>query len=101
MTGSTRVVATALAATALFATLWGGAPAAAQDEPERRSDGCGRAAPQQAGSSELHTISSGGRDRTFQLHLPDGYDAARPWPLVLVYHGRGNTGAGTEEFSKL
>jgi polyhydroxybutyrate depolymerase len=46
-------------------------------------------------------MSSGGRERTYQLHLPAEYDGRRPYPLVLAFHGRGNTGAGTEEFSKL
>jgi polyhydroxybutyrate depolymerase len=91
----------ATVAIALVATLCATTPALAQPEPERRSGGCGKAAPQQPGTSEQHTIGSGGRDRTYQLHLPPDYDAARVWPVVLAYHGRGNTGAGTEEFSKL
>lgn len=94
MTTRTWRVATIVAVT-VAATLCGAPSAMA------RPGGCGTAPPQQPGTSELHTIGSGGRDRTYQLHLPPDYDAARPWPLVLVYHGRGNTGAGTEEFSKL
>ncbi|MEV1023703.1 PHB depolymerase family esterase [Streptomyces sp. NPDC050264] len=65
------------------------------------SEGCGSAAPQEPGTSVPQTISSGGRARTYQLHLPDGYDPARSWPLIVAYHGRGNTGAGTEAFSRL
>ncbi|NEB76125.1 poly(3-hydroxybutyrate) depolymerase [Streptomyces sp. SID14478] len=72
---------------------------AADDEPA--SPGCGSAAPQEPGTSVLHTLTSGGRERTYQLHLPDGYDASRSWPLIVAYHGRGNTGAGTEAFSRL
>ncbi|MEJ3651827.1 poly(3-hydroxybutyrate) depolymerase [Actinomycetes bacterium KLBMP 9759] len=66
-----------------------------------RPAGCGRGAPQQPGTSVRHTIQSGGRDRTYQLHLPAGYTPHRPYPLIVAYHGRGNTGVGTEEFSKL
>lgn len=88
----------ATVAIALVATLCTTTPALAQPG---RSGGCGTTPAQQPGTSVLHTIGSGGRDRTVQLHLPADYDAARAWPLVLVYHGRGNTGAGTEEFSKL
>ncbi|MEV6418355.1 ferulic acid esterase [Streptomyces sp. NPDC051662] len=62
---------------------------------------CRLPAPQPAGTSAAHTISSDGRERTYQLHLPDGYAKKRDWPVVLAFHGRGNTGAGTEEFSKL
>ncbi|MFB6984190.1 alpha/beta hydrolase family esterase [Streptomyces scopuliridis] len=62
---------------------------------------CRLPAPQPSGTSASHTISSGGRDRTYQLHLPAGYAEKRDWPVILAFHGRGNTGAGTEEFSKL
>ncbi|MFE4533582.1 alpha/beta hydrolase family esterase [Streptomyces scopuliridis] len=62
---------------------------------------CRLPAPQPPGTSAPHTISSGGRDRTYQLHLPAGYTGKRDWPVILAFHGRGNTGAGTEEFSKL
>ncbi|OZM79130.1 PHB depolymerase family esterase [Pseudonocardia sp. MH-G8] len=92
-----RIAATA--AIALVATVCAAPPALAQ--PERRSAGCGQAAPQDPGTSVLQTVRSGDRDRTYQLHLPPGYDPARAWPVVLVFHGRGNSGARTEEFSKL
>jgi poly(3-hydroxybutyrate) depolymerase len=70
-------------------------PAAAT--PQR---GCG-APPQEPGTSVLHTIESGGLQRTYQLHLPDDYLQKRDWPLIVAYHGRGNTGVGTETFSNL
>jgi polyhydroxybutyrate depolymerase len=104
MTGTTRRRTAHLAAAAAFAlvaTLCGSAPAAAAPEPERRSAGCGRAAPQEPGTSLLQTVRSGDRDRTYQLHMPPDYDPARSWPLLLVFHGRGNAGDRTEEFSKL
>ncbi|MFJ6569119.1 alpha/beta hydrolase family esterase [Streptomyces sp. NPDC091292] len=66
-----------------------------------RSDGCRTPAPQPPGTSRLNSLTSGGIERTYQLHLPDGYTSHRAWPVVLAFHGRGNTGAGTEEFSKL
>ena len=65
------------------------------------SAGCGTDPGQAPGSSVLRTLTSDGRERTVQLHLPDGYRSDRAWPVVLVFHGRGNTGAGTEEFSGL
>jgi poly(3-hydroxybutyrate) depolymerase len=66
-----------------------------------RSAGCGTDPGQAPGSSVLRTLTSDGRERTVQLHLPDGYRSDRAWPVVLVFHGRGNTGAGTEAFSGL
>ncbi|WP_046507806.1 alpha/beta hydrolase family esterase [Streptomyces odonnellii] len=77
------------------------ASAAAQQSKPAKKTACRLPAPQQPGTSARGTISSGGRDRTYQLHLPDGYTEKRDWPVVLAFHGRGNTGAGTEEFSKL
>jgi poly(3-hydroxybutyrate) depolymerase len=66
-----------------------------------RSAGCGTDPGQAPGSSVLRTLTSDGRERTVQLHLPAGYRSDRAWPVVLVFHGRGNTGAGTEAFSGL
>jgi polyhydroxybutyrate depolymerase len=63
--------------------------------------GCRSSPDQKPGTSVLRTIHSGGRDRTYQLHLPKSYSADRSWPLIIAFHGRGNTGAGTEKFSKL
>ncbi|MDU0313383.1 PHB depolymerase family esterase [Phycicoccus sp. M110.8] len=78
-----------------------GAAATGAGDAPTRSAGCGTAAPQQPGDSVLRTLASGGRERTYQLHLPDGYRPDRAWPVVLVFHGRGNTGVGTEAFSGL
>lgn len=63
--------------------------------------GCRLPAPQQPGTSQPHDLDSGGLDRTYQLHLPADYQQKQDWPVVLAYHGRGNSGARTEEFSKL
>jgi polyhydroxybutyrate depolymerase len=95
-------VLAAVAGVALVGGLLSPASAAAPDRPAGTDGtGCRSAPAQQPGTSVLHTISSGGLDRTYQLHLPQDYRGDRPWPLVVAFHGRGNTGAGTEEFSKL
>ncbi|WP_433555007.1 alpha/beta hydrolase family esterase [Pseudonocardia xinjiangensis] len=101
-----RVVATLGAALAGLALVGSAlAPPATASPPPRPAQteaaGCRSSPDQQPGTSVLHTIHSGGRDRTYQLHLPKDYSAKRSWPLVLAFHGRGNTGAGTEEFSGL
>lgn len=38
-------------------------------------------------------LESGGMARSFLLHLPPGHDASRRWPLVIMLHGMGGTGA--------
>lgn len=57
--------------------------------------------PQEPGTSQLRELTSGGLQRTYQLHLPENYQQKRDWPLIVAYHGRGNTGVGTEIFSNL
>jgi len=41
-----------------------------------------------------HSLQSGGRVRSFLLHVPPSYDGSKDVPLVLAYHGRGGTGKG-------
>ena len=40
------------------------------------------------------TLQSGALVRSYLLHVPPGYDAAAPWPLVLALHGGGGQGRG-------
>jgi len=42
------------------------------------------------------TIRVDGRERTYTLHLPTGYDGTKAVPLVLALHGRLGTGEGQE-----
>lgn len=51
------------------------------------SPGCGAEPPLAAGGSIAATIDVDGLDREYRLHLPSGYDANSPAPLVLVIHG--------------
>jgi polyhydroxybutyrate depolymerase len=61
------------------------------------SSGCGKP----AAPSGDYTVSSGGLTRTYRLHVPDNYRPSKAQSLILVYHGRGKTGAQTEAFSDL
>jgi polyhydroxybutyrate depolymerase len=40
----------------------------------------------------LQTLDFGGTKRRYIVHLPTAYDAARPWPLVLSFHGSNSNG---------
>lgn len=91
-----RVLACLAAAVSAAALL--SAPNAIAATPSRD---CRVPAPQEPGTSQLRQLSSGGLDRTYQLHLPADYKSKKDWPVVLAFHGRGNTGEGTEIFSKL
>ncbi|MBN6042234.1 cellulose binding domain-containing protein [Amycolatopsis sp. 195334CR] len=50
--------------------------------------GCGKAPALNTGT---HTISSGGKNRTYILKLPDGYDRNHPYRLIFGYHWWGGT----------
>ncbi|WP_327351147.1 alpha/beta hydrolase family esterase [Streptomyces sp. NBC_01304] len=96
------VAASAIALLGGLCTPAAAAPRTAGTATEVRNPaGCGQSAPQEPGSSALHPLTSGGLARTYQLHLPPEYTPDRGFPVVLAFHGRGNTGQGTEEFSKL
>ncbi len=34
-----------------------------------------------------HSLDYGGEERSYVLHIPPGYDASQPAPLVLAFHG--------------
>ncbi|MEW2609876.1 cellulose binding domain-containing protein [Streptomyces sp. NPDC047880] len=52
------------------------------------SSGCGKAPTLTSGT---HTIRSGGKNRTFILRVPDGYDRNRAHRLVIGFHWLGGT----------
>jgi len=45
-------------------------------------------------TSGRYDMDHGGVERTFRVHVPEGYDPANPAPLVVAFHGWG--GDGTE-----
>jgi polyhydroxybutyrate depolymerase len=50
------------------------------------SAGCSPARPHDGGNT-AGTLTSGGIERTYILHVPPVYDGAQPLPLVLNFHG--------------
>ena len=74
---------------ARFAAVWIAlaASAGAESSPSRASAGCGIEPWGTVGSSTVVGIELEELEREFRLHIPVGYDANRPLPLVLVIHG--------------
>ncbi len=50
-------------------------------------------------SDSVQSISVGGLNRTYLLHVPTGYDGSTPWPLVFVLHGAGGGGKSMEQLT--
>lgn len=46
-------------------------------------------------------LTVGGQARFFELHVPPGYDPAKPAPLVLVFHGGGSYPAAVRYESRM
>jgi polyhydroxybutyrate depolymerase len=67
--------------------------------------GCGKAPPIPAGGSAEQEVTVnpdfawGHSQRTYRLHVPAGYDAGRPIPVLLELHGFGGSAAGDEQGS--
>ncbi len=70
----------------LLAALACGKTAVTSSSPSTETTTETTAASPPLGDSE-HTLTVGGLERSYVLHLPPGYDASRPAPLVLDFHG--------------
>jgi polyhydroxybutyrate depolymerase len=62
----------------------GGAGGSAGGGPA--TEPCAPARPRASGNSTV-TLTSGGMNRTYLLHIPPGYDGTKPLPLVFDIHG--------------
>ncbi|MEX2142592.1 MAG: PHB depolymerase family esterase [Pirellulales bacterium] len=51
--------------------------------------------------THLRTLTVEGSERRYLLHYPPQYDAARPWPVVLSFHGSNSNGQIQLEFTAL
>src|SRR5262245_60897162 len=77
-------------------------PDAASVRAADASAGCGRgASPFTPGRTVAGSLSAGGRQRTFQLHLPTRYDPGRPHALVMLFHGGLGTGTQMEASARM
>ncbi len=57
--------------------------------------------PAVAGTSSLVSLSHGGRDRRYRLHVPPGAEGAAGLPLLVVLHGGGGSGEQAREATGL
>lgn len=70
----------------------------------RASSGCGAALPagvQLGGASRTFQITSSGKVRSFNVHVPTSYKNNRAAPLIIGYHGRSNNQLSVESDSQL
>lgn len=47
------------------------------------------------------SLKTGGLSRTFVVHVPPGYDANKPLPLVIAFHGGGGTAHAAVRYFRL
>jgi polyhydroxybutyrate depolymerase len=97
-----RVLLIAAAAAAVFSSnVLAQSTGQAQSPGAASPTSCALAAA--SGVSEQR-LTSGGRERTYRLFVPPGYDGRTPLPLVLDLHGSGGTAerqAATSRFEEL
>ncbi|KAI4845626.1 hypothetical protein E4T44_05511 [Aureobasidium sp. EXF-8845] len=70
----------------------------------KASSGCGASLPagvQLGGSSTTFQITSSGKVRSFNVHVPTSYKNTKAAPLIIGYHGRSNNQLSIESDSKL
>lgn len=64
------------------------------------SSGCGNALASGltpgGASQNRYMILSNGVQRTYKLYIPTNYVKTVPAPIIISYHGRGESGAGQE-----
>jgi len=94
--GAVTVEATATSSTTATAARPTETPTAVTASP-----GCGTSLPADlaAGKTAVRKLASGGRERSYRLHVPAQYNPAKPAPLVLNFHGRGSNGLEQEAYS--
>ncbi len=56
-------------------------------------------APSETATPQAELVVGG--DRRVTVHLPESYDAGRPAPLVILLHGYGSSGLGTDDYLRL
>ena len=93
-----------LAAVSLAAALISAAPAQATTAPKDHfvpTTGCLEATDLPLGRTVTETMTSGGYQRSYLIHLPSTYQPAVPTPVIMAFHGRKGNGADIEAFSGL
>lgn len=63
------------------------------------SAGCGKVSPVPAGTTAARQLVSGGRKRSYRVHVPRGYTSLLSVPLVLSFHGHGSNAAAQERMT--
>lgn len=71
--------------------------------PKFGSSGCGKPLPSTVvpgANSTAGTVTSGGRERDYRIHIPKTYQKHIPVPVILSYHGRTEDAEDQEQLSQ-
>ena len=71
------------------------------DHDRHRVDRCDRPVDQPADTSAKRDLDVDGRERSYILSLPRGYEKRDDWPVIVAFHGRASTGVEVEGYSDL
>src|ERR1044072_6428108 len=91
-----------LAAVSVIAALITAAPAQAAPAPRNHpvlTPGCRRSPALPPGQTVTETMTSGGYQRSYLIHLPVSYRSWQPTPVVLAFHGSKGDGTDIVAFS--
>lgn len=58
-------------------------------EATAQQNDCVAREPWAQNTTRVFTLSSGGKDRTYRVHLPAGFSATKKYPVVLAFAGKG------------
>ena len=86
---------------AFFALIFAGYLLPVSGDGLRARDTAGCSKPHTVdGTSRDFNVLTNGRNRTYRIHLPSSYDPNTPAPLVISYHGHGQTMVRQETLSQ-
>lgn len=67
-----------------------------------KTTGCGRPLPEGITPGETHeaNFTSGGKQRSYRMHIPSSYSRYNAAPVIFSFHGRHKTAKEQEELSQ-
>ncbi|MFJ4783772.1 alpha/beta hydrolase family esterase [Streptomyces sp. NPDC088794] len=101
MSRHARMIATTAAAVLLSAAVFIPTASAAPSQPAAAAGCSGPNSQIPPGRTTSRTLTVGGLQRTYRVHIPATYTGTNPRSLILSFHGHGRTAAFQESLTQL